>query len=62
MSYITMADFQKALYDYRCPTCDAPVDWEADFDADGTNYHARCCKNNFFMQPATVTIEIEQLP
>ena len=59
---IKIHEFKKALYDYACPTCNKKISWEADFDADGTNYHAMCCKNNFFMQPATVTIETEILP
>ncbi len=52
-------DFGDALYKGECDVCKESLDWEADFDADGTNYYTSCCGNHYAMFPNTVRLEIE---
>lgn len=51
--------FIEALYKTRCSTCRNKIQWEANFDADGTTYSATCCNLNYYMSPLSVTISIE---
>jgi len=53
----TVVNFRDALYDTKCPVCDGRIFWTAQFYADGTNYHARCCNHEFAMYPHTVVVE-----
>lgn len=50
--------FSEALYKAQCPICGGLLNWEADFDADGTDYYAECCKKTFCMVSYKVKIEI----
>lgn len=52
----TVFSFQEALYDCVCCKCNSELWWEADFDADGTNYYASCCNIRYRMTPNTVTV------
>lgn len=53
--------FGDALYDGACHKCDNPLEWEASFDADGTNYYAACndCALTYTMLPSSVLIVVE---
>jgi hypothetical protein len=51
--------FSRALHYGVCKDCGETLDWEAEFDADGTNYFAYCCKQSYHMYPNTVSIEVE---
>jgi hypothetical protein len=60
---IQVIEFSKALYQTKCPICDERVEWEAQFDADGTVYLATCCGHEFFMgRPLLVEVEITPPP
>lgn len=50
--------FIECLYLAECPLCGDIVDWEASFDADGTNYHSSCCGLSFIMCPASVAVSV----
>ena len=51
--------FNEALYNFKCINCRIKtLDWEADFDADGTTYFARCCERFYYMEPYIVKITI----
>lgn len=50
--------FNDALYKYKCE-CGDVVPWEANFDADGTTYSARCCGFFYYMAPSTVRVSKE---
>ena len=52
-------DFRECLYKAQCEQCGQKLTWEADFDADGTNYHAHCCQHLYTMEPATVRCTVE---
>ena len=50
--------FSQTLYNFRCEVCGGKLEWEAYFDADGTDYHAKCsCCYRYRMSPATVDVE-----
>lgn len=51
--------FRDALYESQCSTCGEKLSWEADFDADGTSYHAICCDRRYRLDPRTVTVSAE---
>ena len=51
------APFSEALYHSICPNCRETLFWEAEFDADGTSYHARCCKHQYWMKTHTVEFD-----
>lgn len=52
--------FHDALYKMVCEKCDDYLDWEADFDADGTTYFAFCCSRMYRMSPPlTVSVSWE---
>jgi len=53
-------NFSEVLYDGACPKCKDNVDWEANFDADGTTYFAECCELKFWMGIETVKVDIEK--
>lgn len=50
--------FQDALYGARCPACDEKLEWEADFDADGTTHNTTCCDKMYILYPETVRVEV----
>lgn len=50
--------FNDALYEAQCPICGEKIEWEANFDADGTNYSAECCGESFYMVPYRVKIYV----
>ena len=52
--------FREALYHGRCMKCEEKLNWEAVFDADGTNYHARCCGQHYLMRPWSVQCIVEE--
>lgn len=52
--------FGDALYHGACSVCGDKLEWEAAFDADGTNYYERCCGLRYRMSPHTVTISVEK--
>ncbi len=52
-------DFQKALYHTKCETCKDELQWEANFDADGTTYYVECCGTGYWLSPATVRFTSE---
>lgn len=52
-------DFSDALYKSKCPICGEGVEWEANFDADGTTYSARCCKQYLRLSPLTVRVSVD---
>ena len=51
--------FKEALYHAECQQCGDKLDLEALFDADGTDYVARCCGMTYWMKPETVRFEVE---
>jgi hypothetical protein len=53
-------DFDAALTRGACNRCGQLLEWEASFDADGTNYDANCCGYNYTMFPRTVKIGVER--
>lgn len=53
-------DFGKCLNEAQCPQCETDLEWEATFNANGTNYHAMCCDLIFTMRPHTVTTHIDK--
>lgn len=53
--------FETALYNAQCSVCGDLLNWEADFDADGTTYYAKCCKKSFCMSSHTIEITIENV-
>jgi hypothetical protein len=56
----TIVGFVDGLYKATCADCGEKLYWEADFDADGTNYHATCCDHRYTMYPHTVRIHREE--
>ena len=52
-------DFRKALYESQCRECGEKLYWEADFDVDGTNYRATCCRLNYTLSPYQVVVGVE---
>jgi hypothetical protein len=52
----TEAVFQDALYRGACGDCGEGLEWEANFDADGTTYFARCCGHHYWMSPSKVFV------
>jgi len=52
-------DFRTALYQAECKECCCALDWEANFDADGTNYNATCCGLRYSLSPYKVVVGIE---
>ena len=44
----------------KCTDCLARLQWEADFDADGTSYYSSCCGHQYTMYPETMRLEREQ--
>ena len=55
-----IASFQEALYHAECGVCGENLPWEAEFDADGTNYVAECCKRQYWMNPYQVLLTFEE--
>lgn len=60
LKYEEILNFGDVLYEAQCPICGEKLEWEADFDADGTNYCAKCCEKIFYMIPYKVKICIEK--
>jgi len=50
--------FGRALHEARCGFCGEELEWEANFDADGTTYKAKCCRREFRMESERVRIEM----
>ena len=49
--------FEEALYHSHCADCNNSIDWEADFDADGTRYTGQCCGYYYrISEPKTVDV------
>lgn len=55
-----VAEFKKILYHGACPKCKHKVEWEADFDADGTSYFTTCCELEFRMYPIQYIVYIDE--
>lgn len=55
-----IAEFAVALYGCGCIVCKQGLEWEANFNADGTNYYARCCGKRYVMVPHTVKVTVEE--
>jgi hypothetical protein len=51
--------FQDALNESQCRECSAGLEYEAAFDADGTNYSAECCGLIYTLSPETVKASVE---
>lgn len=51
--------FSQALYDGVCDKCGYGLEWEANFDADGTTYNAECCDLQYYMYPSKVNISVD---
>ena len=50
--------FTDALEYGCCGVCGQTLNWFANFDADGTTYHARCCQHYYRMSPETVKVSV----
>ncbi len=50
--------FGEALYEGRCNICDELLEWEATFDADGTEHHAEHCDYIYWMRPNIIEVHI----
>jgi len=51
--------FYDALYKAQCKTCKCELEWDANFDADGTTYYADCCGLDYYMKPESVVVSVE---
>jgi hypothetical protein len=51
-------NFEDALYKAQCPKCKKELEWETNFDADGTTYGTECCGLVFSLSPHTVKAEV----
>ena len=51
--------FSDLLYRGECTVCGDVLEWEADFDADGTTYAAWCCGKSYYMRPQMYLVTIE---
>lgn len=47
-------DFSDALYRAKCGECKEGLEWEANFDADGSNYRAECCGFIYGISPPDI--------
>lgn len=56
-----ITEFKEMLYHSKCPICKNRIYWKAIFDADGTDYVAKCCDLNFQANPTQYRINIEKL-
>jgi hypothetical protein len=52
--------FTDGLYRAGCSECGEGLSWEANFDADGTNYYATCCGRRHVMRPYEVIITVDE--
>lgn len=53
--------FKEALYHFKCLICGETVEWEANFDADGTSYSGWCCGFSYYMSPpVTVHVYVDE--
>ncbi len=53
--------FGDLLYRSQCGICqEYNLEWEANFDADGTTYQAKCCGMYYSMGPATHKVNVEK--
>jgi hypothetical protein len=53
--------FSECLYKANCCVCGDELTWEAEFDADGTDYMADCCGKVYHMSPHTVKVTISKI-
>ena len=51
--------FSIVLYKAICSKCKELLEWEAMFDADGTDYVTVCCGKNYYAKPNNLKIWIE---
>lgn len=51
-------EFEDCLYKAQCKECESTLNWEANFDADGTQYFAYCCNLQYVMSPKNVWVAI----
>lgn len=51
--------FRLALYESQCKDCGSKLFWEAEFDADGTNYSTECCSLRYSLAPYKVVVGVE---
>lgn len=54
-------DFRQALYHGVCGDCKDGLEWEANFDADGTTYFAKCCGHRYSMRPSKVVVSRDKI-
>lgn len=53
-------EFHKCLYEGQCADCESKLEWEAYFDADGTQYFANCCGKHYWLNPSKVIANYEE--
>jgi hypothetical protein len=60
VSQSSILNFGDCLYRGQCNVCGEKLEWEAAFDADGTNYHAECCDLYYTMCPWMVKVSVDK--
>lgn len=53
------ASFNLLLYDSKCGRCGEYLEWEADFNAEGTSHYAKCCNVFYGIHPSIFVVSVE---